>query len=90
MRQPGKKWLKTFRNILHRSFKKVCITNKQLNEETLNDLWNVKVHDDRFALISKLDERCITDMFELERIVSFRANKVISANGHNWERCIVN
>ena len=27
-------------------------------EETLNDLWNVKVQDDRFALISKLEERC--------------------------------
>ena len=47
-------------------------------EETLNDLWNVKVQDDRFALISKLDERCkivmktpcgVTYMFELQRIV---------------------
>ena len=27
-------------------------------EETLNDLWNVQVNDDKFALISKLDEKC--------------------------------
>ena len=47
-------------------------------EETQNDLWNVKVQDDKFALISKLDEKCrivvktpcgVTDKFELERIV---------------------
>jgi hypothetical protein len=47
-------------------------------EETLNDLRNVKVQDDQFAQISKLDEHCKivvktpcgdTDMFELQRIV---------------------
>ena len=47
-------------------------------EETLNDLWDVKIQDDKFALISKLDEKCkivvktpcgVTDNFELERIV---------------------
>ena len=47
-------------------------------EETMNDLWDVKVQDDRFALISKLDEKCrivvktpcgTTEMFELARIV---------------------
>ena len=27
-------------------------------EETLNDLWDVKVQDDKFSLISKLDENC--------------------------------
>ena len=46
-------------------------------EETLNDLWDVKIQDDKFALISKLDEKCkivvktpcgVTDNFELERI----------------------
>ena len=46
--------------------------------ETLNDLWNVKIQDDTFSLISKLDEKCkivvktpcgTTDNFELERIV---------------------
>ena len=44
----------------------------------MNDLWNVKVQDEKFALISKLDENCkivvktpcgVTDMFELGRIV---------------------
>ena len=43
-------------------------------EETLNDLWDVKVQDDKFSLISKLDEKCkavvktpwgTTEMFEL-------------------------
>jgi hypothetical protein len=47
-------------------------------EETLNDLWDVKVQDEKFALIAKLDEKCkivvktpcgVTDMFKLERIV---------------------
>ena len=47
-------------------------------EETLNDLWDVKIQDDKFALISKLDQSCkvvvktpcgVTDMFELSRIV---------------------
>ena len=47
-------------------------------EETLNDLWDVEVQDDKFTLISKLDEKCnvvvktpcgTTEMFELERIV---------------------
>ena len=45
-------------------------------EETQNDLWNVQVQDDKFALISKLDEKCkivvktpcgVTDKFELEK-----------------------
>ena len=47
-------------------------------EETLNDLWEVKVQNDQFALISKLDQNCkivvktpcgVTDMFELSNIV---------------------
>ena len=47
-------------------------------EETLNDLWDVKIQDDKFALITKLDEKCrivvktpcgTTDRFELSRIV---------------------
>ena len=47
-------------------------------EETLNDLWDVKIQNDKFALISKLDENCkivvktpcgVTDRFELSRIV---------------------
>ena len=47
-------------------------------EETLNDMWDVKIQDDKFALISKLDNKCkivvktpsgVTDMFELSRIV---------------------
>ena len=47
-------------------------------EDTLNDLWDVKIQDDKFSLISKLDEKCriivktpvgATDMFELSRIV---------------------
>ena len=47
-------------------------------EETMNDLWDVKVQDDKFSLISKLDEKCKivvktpcgpTERFELERIV---------------------
>ena len=47
-------------------------------EETHNDLWNTKVTDDRFALISKLDEKCETvvktpcgdtERFSLPRIV---------------------
>ena len=47
-------------------------------EETLNDLWDVNIQNDKFALISKLDEQCkavvktpcgTTDMFELNRIV---------------------
>ena len=47
-------------------------------EDTMNDMWDVKVQDDKFALISKLDEQCkivvktpvgVTDMFDLERIV---------------------
>ena len=47
-------------------------------EETLNDLWDVKIQDDKFALISKLDEKCqivvktpcrVTEMFELQRII---------------------
>ena len=47
-------------------------------QETHNDLWNTKINDDRFALISKLDENCQavvktpcgdTDRFSLNRIV---------------------
>ena len=47
-------------------------------EETLNDMWDVQIQDDRFALISKLDDNCkivvktpcgVTDMFELSRLV---------------------
>ena len=47
-------------------------------EDTMNDLWDVSVNNDKFALISKLDEKCkivvktpvgVTEMFELERIV---------------------
>ena len=47
-------------------------------EETMNDLWDVKIQDDKFSLISKLDEKCrivvktpcgTTEMFELARIV---------------------
>ena len=47
-------------------------------EETLNDLSDVKIQDENFALISKLDEKCqivvktpcgVTDMFKMERII---------------------
>ena len=47
-------------------------------EETMNDLWDVKVQDDKFSLISNLDEKCRivvktpcgpTERFELDRIV---------------------
>ena len=47
-------------------------------EETLNDLWDVKIQDDKFALISKLDEKCqivvktpcgVTEMFEVQRVI---------------------
>ena len=47
-------------------------------EETMKDLWDVQIQDDRFSLISKLDEKCRivvktpcgpTEMFELNRIV---------------------
>ena len=47
-------------------------------EETHNDLWNTNINDDKFALISKLDENCQavvktpcgdTDRFALRRIV---------------------
>ena len=47
-------------------------------EETLNDIRDVQVQDHKFALISKLDEKCrivvktpvgVSDMFELSRIV---------------------
>ena len=27
-------------------------------EETLNDLWDVKIQNDKFALISRLEEKC--------------------------------
>ena len=47
-------------------------------EETLNDLWDVQIQDDKFALVSTLDETCkirvktpcgVTDMFQLSRLV---------------------
>ena len=47
-------------------------------EETHNDLWNTQVRNDKFALISKLDENCQpvvktpcgdTDRFSLQRII---------------------
>ena len=47
-------------------------------EETFNDLWDVKIQDDKFSLICRLDQTCkivvktpvgVTDMFELHRIV---------------------
>ena len=47
-------------------------------EETHNDLWNTHVRNDKFALISKLDENCQpvvktpcgdTDRFSLQRII---------------------
>ena len=47
-------------------------------QETLNDLWDVQVKDDRFALLAKLDEKCkvvvktpcgTTEQFELNRVV---------------------
>ena len=41
-RQSGKKWLKIFRNILHRSFKKVRITNKQLKKDNIHNLMKSK------------------------------------------------
>ena len=49
----------------------------QWYEETMNDLWDVGVSDDKFALISEMNARCnisiktpvgITDRFELSRI----------------------
>ena len=48
------------------------------HEEAMNDLWDVQVQDDRFCLLSKLDEKCrvvvktpcgTTDSFELSNIV---------------------
>jgi hypothetical protein len=41
-RQSGKKWLKIFRNILHRSFKKVRITNKQFKKDNIHNLMKSK------------------------------------------------
>ena len=47
-------------------------------QETFNDLWNVQVQDDKFALLSKLDGHCkivvktpcgVTDMFEMQKII---------------------
>ena len=52
--------------------------DEMLFEETMNDLWDVKVQDDKFSLISNLDEKCRivlktpcgpTERFELNRIV---------------------
>ena len=46
-------------------------------QETMNDLWDVGVQDEKFALIAKMNEKCqiavktpvgITDRFELEQI----------------------
>ena len=46
-------------------------------EETMNDLWDAGIQDEKFALIGKLNEKCniavktplgITDRFQLERI----------------------
>ena len=46
-------------------------------QETMNDLWDVGVQDEKFALIAKMNENCriavktpvgITDRFELEEI----------------------
>ena len=46
-------------------------------EETMNDLWDVGVQDDRFAVIAKMNEHCniavktpvgVTDRFEMERL----------------------
>ena len=42
VKQCGKKWLKAFRNILHRSFKKVRITNKKLEQEEVHRLMRAK------------------------------------------------
>ena len=46
-------------------------------EETMNDLWDAGVHDEKFAIIAKMNSKCqiavktpvgITDRFELEQI----------------------
>jgi hypothetical protein len=46
-------------------------------QETMNDLWDAGIQDDKFAIIGKMNEKCniavktpvgITDRFELEKI----------------------
>ena len=46
-------------------------------EETMNDLWDVGVQNDKFAVIAKMNEHCniavktpvgVTDRFEMERL----------------------
>ena len=59
-------------------------------EDTLNDLWDVQVQDDKFCLLAKLDEQCkvvvktpcgTTEMFELN---SFWTFKMCSPDGYPW------
>ena len=42
MKRSSKKWLKTFQNILHRSFKKVRITGKKIQNEEVHILMRAK------------------------------------------------
>ena len=42
MKQSSKKWMKTFKNILHRSFSKIRITNKQIENKEVHLLMKVK------------------------------------------------
>ena len=51
VKQCGKKWLKAFRNILHRSFKKVRITNKKLEQEEVHRLMRAKTQ-----VLEKIEE----------------------------------
>ena len=47
------------------------------HEETMNDLWDTGIQDDKFAVIAKLNEKCeiavktpvgVTERFQLEKI----------------------
>jgi hypothetical protein len=42
VRRCSKKWLKAFKNILHRSFKKIRVSNKQIKNEAVHNLMNAK------------------------------------------------
>ena len=42
VKQSSKKWLKTFNNVLHRSFKKVRITNRKQKNENVHNLMRAK------------------------------------------------
>ena len=42
MKRCGKKWLKTFKNVLQRSFKKIRINNKQFRTEEVHNVMQAK------------------------------------------------